>query len=470
MRVMMLEFNELSPVLMDRFIAAGHLPNFESLRSKSSVFVTDAGEEPPNLEPWIQWVTVHTGMPYEDHKCFHLNDGATLATRRIWDDVGARGGKSWVCGSMNASFDPAVFKGRFLPDPWANNVPDFPDNYFKPFNDVVRVFVQEHSGRPKVSPLAMARFGKFMVENGLSVATVHAALSQLIGERRNPSKWRRALILDRLLWDLFRRIYRREKPDFASFFINSTAHFQHFHWREMEPELFEIKPTQDDVRVYADAILDGYKNMDRIVGEAMRIASDDTAIVLCTALSQQPMLTYEHNEGRQIFRHKDIRALLAFAGITEHCEYAPVMSQEFHLHCDSEAAAIWIASRLEEIRLEDGTQVMWAYPIGKKIDAGCKLHRDPGLAWLHLAERKTATRFHDLFYPLESLRSGMHDPDGILWVKARGQVAAESGNQRVPLLAVYPTLAHLLGTDQESAYAKSLLRQDEGTGLESAAA
>lgn len=467
---MMLEFNELSPILMDRFIAAGHLPNFEALRSQSATFVTDAGEAPPNLEPWIQWVTVHTGMPFKDHKCFHLNDGARLASRRIWDEVGARGGKSWVCGSMNAGFDEAVFKGQFLPDPWANEVPDFPNQYFKPFNDVVRTFVQEHSGRPKVSPIAMARFGKFMAENGLSVATVRAAVSQLIGERQNPSKWRRALILDRLLWDLFRGIYRREKPDFASFFINSTAHFQHFHWREMEPELFEIKPTEGDVQVYGDAILDGYKNMDRIVGEAMKLAVDDTAIVLCTALSQQPMLTYEHDAGRQIFRHKDIHALLEFAGVSDECEYAPVMSQQFHLHCGSEGIAALVASQLEAIQLEDGAQVMWAYPIGKKIDAGCKLNRDPGNAWLYVDGRRTNCRFHDLFYPLESLRSGMHDPDGILWVMASGQIPVASGNQRVPLLAVYPTLTHLLGVTAEARLGRSLLRHDQNVRPNSAAA
>jgi len=32
MRLILAEFNELSPVLMDKFIAAGKLPNFERLR------------------------------------------------------------------------------------------------------------------------------------------------------------------------------------------------------------------------------------------------------------------------------------------------------------------------------------------------------------------------------------------------------------------------------------------------------
>jgi hypothetical protein len=59
-RVIVLEFNELTPALVDRFIAQGHLPNFARLRAESIVAVTDAEETFPTLEPWIQWVTVHT--------------------------------------------------------------------------------------------------------------------------------------------------------------------------------------------------------------------------------------------------------------------------------------------------------------------------------------------------------------------------------------------------------------------------
>jgi len=460
MSVLLLEFNELSPRLMDRFIADGQLPNFKKLKAESATYITDAGEVPPNLEPWIQWVTVHTGLPFAEHKCFHLNDGASLSARRIWDHVGASGGKSWVCGSMNASFDDTVFEGHFLPDPWASDVPDFPCNYFKAFNDVVRPFVQEHSGKPKVSALEMVKFGKFMAENGLSAATVQATISQLLSERRKPSKWRRALILDRLQWDLFCGIYRREKPRFASFFINSTAHFQHFHWRELEPDLFDIKPSGADLETYGDAILDGYRNMDRIIGDALKLAAPGTAIVLCTALSQQPMLTYEHNEGRQIFRHRDIEALLAFAGVSEKCVYSPVMSQEFHLHCDSNVDAANVASKLEKIVLCDGSQVMWAYPIESKVNAGCMLSKDPGEQLLHTGDSAPAA-FRDFFYPLESLRSGMHDPEGIFWVKASGIQPGSAADMSVPLLCVYPTIAELLGISLKTPYARSVLKAEE---------
>src|SRR3954464_12461921 len=60
--VIMLEFNELSPVLMNRFISQKKLPNFERLRNEAEVFTTDAGENPPNLDPWFQIRGVFPGV------------------------------------------------------------------------------------------------------------------------------------------------------------------------------------------------------------------------------------------------------------------------------------------------------------------------------------------------------------------------------------------------------------------------
>ena len=41
-RVILLEFNELSPTLMERFIDMGQLPNFKRLRDESQVLITEA--------------------------------------------------------------------------------------------------------------------------------------------------------------------------------------------------------------------------------------------------------------------------------------------------------------------------------------------------------------------------------------------------------------------------------------------
>ena len=65
--VILLEFNELSPTLMHRFINQGHLPNFKRFSEESAVYLTEAEERSPYLDPWIQWITVHTGLNFREH-------------------------------------------------------------------------------------------------------------------------------------------------------------------------------------------------------------------------------------------------------------------------------------------------------------------------------------------------------------------------------------------------------------------
>src|SRR2546430_3338229 len=83
--VILLEFNELSPELIDGFMRAGELPSFQRLYRESSVSTTDAQESAPNLEPWIQWVTFHTGLSFDEHGIFHLGDGHKLKQKCVWD-------------------------------------------------------------------------------------------------------------------------------------------------------------------------------------------------------------------------------------------------------------------------------------------------------------------------------------------------------------------------------------------------
>ena len=122
-KVIVLELNELSPALMSRFIDAGFLPSFKRLRDESVVAISDAHEEPPALEPWIQWISVHTGLTYRQHKVFRLGDGESHTAKRTWDYVADSNLHAWVCGSMNGSATADRRENvHILPDPWSHGV------------------------------------------------------------------------------------------------------------------------------------------------------------------------------------------------------------------------------------------------------------------------------------------------------------------------------------------------------------
>ena len=398
--VIVLEFNELSPVLMQRFIDAGHLPGFRRLRDESGVWTTEAGERPPFLEPWIQWITVHSGQRYAEHGVFNLDEGHRATAPRIWDVLSAAGLDSWICGSMNVSAAPG-FRGWLLPDPWTTHVPPRPDA-LRPYFDFVSRHVLEYTNaQVPVTNADRLRFVAFMARHGLTATTAWEIVRQLAAERLDArTRWRRAVLLDRLQFDLFRWHWRRARPAFSTFFLNSTAHFQHFYWRNLEPERFSVRPGADEQRAHADAVLFGYRQMDRLVSETLAMIDADTTVVLCTALSQQPCLTYEESGGKVIYRPRDFERLLAFAGVSEPHRVAPVMAEEFHVYLESEADASEVERKLGALRVGDRPALVIRRD-GAGLFCGCKIH---GVVAGDATVSGTAATepFRALFYQVEN--------------------------------------------------------------------
>src|ERR1051325_10032521 len=64
-RMLILEFNELCPRLLAPFMDEGVLPNFSRLYNASDVYTTTTSDE--HLEPWVQWVNFHHGLPESRH-------------------------------------------------------------------------------------------------------------------------------------------------------------------------------------------------------------------------------------------------------------------------------------------------------------------------------------------------------------------------------------------------------------------
>ncbi len=445
--MILLEFNELSPALMDTFIDQGCLPNFRRLRDASQVFTTDAEEVAPNLDPWIQWVTLHSGLSYDEHGVFHLGDGHKLAVKSLWDFISAQGKTVWVCASMNIKYDTPL-RGAVVPDPWTVGMSPFPaelDSYYL----FVQRNVQEYTNdRVPLSKGDYLRFLKFMTTHGLSAKTVGSILSQLWSERRTgKGRWKRATILDKLQRDVFLNYYKKLHPAFSTFFLNSTAHFQHAHWRNMDPEPFKIKPTDADQAEYQHAVRYGYEEMDRIVGDILTIAPANAVVVLATALSQQPCLIYEDIGGKTFYRARTFEPLIEFAGITGCKKVEPVMSEEFHLRFANERDAADAAKRLGALRV-DGRQAMQVEQRETNVFSGCiiysQLEHD---AVLEAGSGGRSTPFFRLFYQVESLKSGMHHPDGILWMRIPGSRPAVHP-EKVSLRDVPPTLLSMFGIEK----------------------
>jgi hypothetical protein len=454
-KVLLLEFNEICPPLLDRWMAAGKLVNFARFYNSAQVFTTIADVSDPDcLEPWIQWYSIHTGLPYDEHKICHLTDGPKADHPDIWRRLHGLGRSVMNCGSMNARAlaGSGVF---YLPDPWCRNEPAFP-NEIDVFKNVMAKLVQESTRTLALTASELLQFLAFLMRHGLAADTIRAILTQLSNERISQAdvKWRRVALADRLQFDIFRHYYQRMRPDFATFFINSTAHLQHAYWRHMDPDAFLLKPSSQELASYRDAVLFGYQSMDALLRRFLTLVDQDTTIILCSALSQQPFLKREDRGGQHFYRLRDVPGFLQLVGIKPQL-VEPVMTHQYLLRFDNPAEAEQTAATLRHIKLDD-QEVFGATVSENGVYMGCqvydKLAEDRAI--LGMPSRNEPVSFFELFYAIDAVKSARHHPEGVLWLRT-GQHAVHRG--QVSILDIAPTIYDLMG-------ASGVIDRDAGRG------
>ena len=115
--LILLEFNEVSFNYVERYVQQGKLKNFKKFIEECGISKTHSEEKYENLEPWIQWVTVHTGKNYSEHNIFRLGDKKDL--NNVWDELDKNNVSSCLISPMNA-FNPNLKNSIFIPDPWVD--------------------------------------------------------------------------------------------------------------------------------------------------------------------------------------------------------------------------------------------------------------------------------------------------------------------------------------------------------------
>lgn len=439
-KMILIEFNELCPDLLNGWMAAGQLPNFKLFYENSQVFITEPDETlPPYLEPWIQWYSTHTGLSYRQHGVFHLTDGPKAGHRDIWQILMLNGKTVGNCSSMNArSFDREG--SFFLPDPWSTTEQAFPPE-LNSFYRVVANRVQEYTNRDKrLKSRDLISFVKFLLLHGQRTKTIYEIAKQFFLDtvRNDGTTWKRVALLDKLQFDVFRYYHRSLKPDFSTFFVNSTAHYQHMYWRHMSPELFVNRPSAAERAKYANAILFGYQEMDKLLGDFFEFENSGAFLILATALSQQPYLKREAQGGQHFYRARDIEALLGSLHIRYDYVF-PVMAHQYMIRFqDSESTEIALRalksvryggkevfgfSESEPKSIYFGNQIYCIVPEGARIEIG--------------VEVATTLPYYQWFYKIEDTKSGCHHPDGVLWFKTGDH---KIHDEKASILDIFPTV------------------------------
>jgi len=334
--VLLLELNEFNPELMQRAAEELDAPHLKKLLSfKRTTTRTDDAAERYGLDPWVQWVSIHTGKPSQEHGVQHLADLATLRYPQIWETLGQAGYRCGIWGAMNARRGNTPLLTFFVPDPWTFGETAFP----RELNPLLAlpIYYARHYGHTRPLPLALAlcRTLCFLLRpSALGALLPHAPtlLSTLL--RKGFKDYVLFALFDLINVALFTRYYREHRPDFSILFLNSLAHLQHHHWSPTETLSPEMRET--------------FCIIDRALGTLFDALPADKTLLVANAFTQT--CTVQDNEF--LYRQRDPKLFLQTVGIPAE-SVAQLMTNDAHIFYPSTQACEEARQTLQNAKLNN---------------------------------------------------------------------------------------------------------------------
>lgn len=447
-KVILLEINEITWRIIDPLIEAGKLPNFMFLKENGTWAAPMSVDLPPQLDPWITWTTVYTGRPQSDHGVFHLQQPPdSIKAPRIWDICHEAGLKVGVYGSL-CSYPPKDTGAFYIPDTFSPGFETFPSE-LSPIQKLNLTYTRS-ARLPADSDgiKAKARLGMELLGLGLSAATVGKLLGQLGGERIRPeSRWKRVALQPAVNFDVFSRLYKKHRPDLATFHTNHVAHYQHTYWKQMEPERFPQQTSNEDLENYGRAIEHGYETADKLIGRTLRLCDEDTVLVVASSMGQQPYVS-DLTEGKKIGQLRSLEMLADLIGTRDDTEFLSVMSDQFNIYCKDEDEKRRIKIELADVYVDRPDNKMFHID---ELDGFLTVtlnHADDisDRSVCHFASdgaEERQAKYDELVYRTGMIKSGCHHPEGMLLIYGKG--IPKGFVERTDNLDIAPTILELLG-------------------------
>ena len=326
-KTILLGLNELNFDYIKFYINQDLLPNFKTLFEIQKPIETTSEKEYKLLEPWVQWVTIHTGKTYDEHKVFRLGDIVNNPDlSQLFEDLEAKGLSVGAVSPFNAENrlnNPAFF----IPDPWTKTNPSG--------NWIVKVLYQ--AVHQSVNDNAKSKLNfKSMISLGLGLL-LYVPISRwfhyvkTIFKAKNPGA--KAVILDSLLADVHLTLWKKHKPGFSNLFLNSGAHIQHHY-------LFNSKAYKGDLKNPDWYCSNGFDPLIQILSEydyqiGKLLDLKDVKLIIATGLHQQP-----HEHLTFYWRLKEHVKFAEMIGVKSFSEILPRMSRDFLMKFNKETDAL----------------------------------------------------------------------------------------------------------------------------------
>jgi hypothetical protein len=334
-----IELNEINMAVAKQYCDRGMFPNLQRLLQTRQI-ETVSEQAYQNLEPWIQWVSVHTGMSAAEHGVFRLGDMVGRPIPQLFEQLEAQGVQVGAISPMNVE-NRLRRPAYFVPDPWTQTNSDG-SFWSRNLTEALQQAVNDNSkGKVTLKSLMVLAFGILRFAKLRNYPTY---LSLAAGSPGRP--WRKALFLDLFLHDLHHGLFARKRPSYSSVFLNAGAHVQHHYFFNSS---FCDSKAQRNPDWYVSSATDPMAEMlavyDRIMGDYLTLPN--VSLIVATGLSQVPYqkLTY-------YWRLKDHANFLRMIGIS-FSNVAPRMTRDFLIEFESEQAAETAHAQLTKVCCKD---------------------------------------------------------------------------------------------------------------------
>lgn len=325
--MLLLEYNEFNARLIENIANRDFLPALREVQSwNATETITHDSYDSGFLEPWVQWVSVHTGEPSTQHLIKNLGDVPALATEQIWERWSRSGERSVIWGVMNGDRRTAEKCEVFIPDPWTFSEAAYPAKYAgliefprylaKNYLDISKTKVASDGFRLLATLISRMDRRDFL--DGLAVL---AEGLRLFG----PKHIVFIATFEYMSAMAFLKALKETQPDKSILFMNLFAHSQHHYWNN---------PNGEDCPELAYAA----KTLDRITQKVLERAPElkcANRISVTNGLSQK----CTHDEPAWIL-HRPINPLKFLNDIgLEPISVEPLMTHDAHVSFSTAEAA-----------------------------------------------------------------------------------------------------------------------------------
>lgn len=342
MKLILIELNEINFDAVKHYCKDNALPGFQSIIDR--LVITESEDEYKNLEPWIQWPSVHTGKKFHEHKVFRLGDFVNSTEEQFFEKVEKAGFRVGAISPMNAK-NNLKSPAYFIPDPWTQTESD--GSFFsKSIHSAVSQAVNDNS-QSKLTPSTVLNLVLSFLVLVNPLRFLPLIFFALTAFRKS---WRKALFLDLLLYEIHKTLFRRKKADFSTIFLNAGAHIQHHYFYNSSFVSSDLlKNPEWYIHKNDDPFFEMLKVYDYIIQDVLK--QKNTEVIISTGLSQKPF-----DELKFYYRLKDHKDFLLKIGISFK-DVVPRMTRDFLMTFDSIESANIAAEKLNSIILSDGLKL-----------------------------------------------------------------------------------------------------------------